>query len=88
MEVAVGFVPTSRRIQTSGLIRGPKALKNHLWLLSFFLFCSFKQKIICTGQDPIEVSPLAVQITLVVYLHRFEEIMILRTTKLTQKCER
>lgn len=27
-----------------GLIKGPKALKNHLWLLSFFLFASFKQK--------------------------------------------
>ena len=37
-------------------------------LLSFFLFCSFRQKMTCTGQAPCETSPRSVTTTLVVYL--------------------
>ena len=51
-----------------GFTRGPNALKNQRWLLSFFLFCSFKQKIICTGHAPCETSPVSVTTTLEVYL--------------------
>lgn len=51
-----------------GLMSGPNALKNQRWLLSFFLFCSLRQKIICTGQEPCETSPESVTTTLEVYL--------------------
>lgn len=37
-------------------------------LFSFFLFCSFKQKMTWTGQAPCETSPRSVTTTLVVYL--------------------
>ena len=69
IEVPVGFVPTSRRMQTLGWIRGPKALKNHRWLFNFFLFCSLRQKIICTGHEPADTSPAAVTTTWEVYLN-------------------
>lgn len=68
MDVPVGLVPTSRRTQTFGLIKGPKALKNQRWLLSFFLFCSFRQKMIWTGQAPEDTSPLELTTTWDVYL--------------------
>ena len=51
-----------------GLMSGPKALKNQRWLLSFFLFCSFRQKMTCTGHAPVETSPESVTTTLEVYL--------------------
>jgi hypothetical protein len=41
-----GFVPTSSRMQTFGVKARPKALKNQRCELSFFLFFSFRQKII------------------------------------------
>lgn len=46
-----------------GLISGPNALKNQRWLLSFFLFCSFKQKRICMGHALEEISPVSVTMT-------------------------
>lgn len=43
------------------------------YLFNFFLFCSLRQKIICTGHAPCETSPFSVTTTFDVYLRRVNQ---------------
>jgi len=71
-----------------GLMSGPKALKNHLWLLSFFLFCSLRQNRSWIGVGIRVSSPDSVTITWEVYLNTISYYTWTpeNGNRLTQKC--
>jgi len=70
-----------------GSMIGPNALKNQRWLLSFFLFCSLRQKRTWIGHNPWDTSPVSVTTTLVVYLPSTSTTApVTRENRLTRRC--